>query len=63
MSTETFEATTADGRRVRITIDRETIAREMTYRLGKTRKLKRADKVSLGKWGSRAAVVAEWITP
>lgn len=62
-TTETFTATLQDGRVIRITLDRDVIAQEMVYRLRKTRQTKRATKVTMGRWGSRAAVTAEWTTP
>lgn len=61
-ATESFELTTNDGRRVRITIDRRELASTMVFRLNKTRASYKGRRTQPQKVVAlEGGVKAEWI--
>ncbi len=62
-ATESFEVTTNDGRRVRITIDRRELASTMVFRLNKTRHSYKGTKTQPKKVVAlEGGVTAEWVS-
>ena len=62
MNTDTFEFSTHDGRRVRITIDRKELASTMLFRLSKTRTSYKGNKTQPKKVVAlEGGVKAEWL--
>jgi hypothetical protein len=60
--TETFEFSTADGRRVRITIDRKELASTMLFRLNKDRKTSKGRVKPQKVVALEGGVKAEWVS-